>query len=107
MISEDDFGNDKFKISLWDKDIIGGDDLIGECEISLSQHDLINKAVKRKEKTQMKTSLYTKVNGKLIPKENKKQKQKREKEEKERLKRDKKLQQQKKEEEKKEKAKIT
>jgi len=38
MVSEEDFGNDKFKISLWDKDLIGADDLIGECEIDLNYH---------------------------------------------------------------------
>lgn len=47
MVSENDFGNDKFKVSLWDKDLVGADDLIGESEIDLNYHNMINKAVKR------------------------------------------------------------
>lgn len=69
MVTEEDYGNDKFRVALYDKDLIGSDDLIGEAEIDLNYHNMINKAVKRNEKTSMKTSLYVEnAFGKLVPK---------------------------------------
>ena len=38
---EDDYGADRYKVALWDKDIIGNDDLIGECNIDLNTHKLL------------------------------------------------------------------
>lgn len=35
----------KIKIALWDKDIIGSDDLIGECVIDLNGHKMIDKSI--------------------------------------------------------------
>lgn len=43
----DDFGTDKFKLQLWDKDLVGSDELIGETTFSLNTHKMIDKAVKR------------------------------------------------------------
>ena len=40
---EDDYGADRYKVAVWDKDIIGNDDLIGECSISLNSHKLVDK----------------------------------------------------------------
>lgn len=69
MISEEDYGNDKFRVALYDKDLIGSDDLIGEAEIDLNYHNMINKAIKRYEKTEMKTSLFVEDTfGNLVPK---------------------------------------
>lgn len=52
---EDDYGNkmDSFKIQVWDKDIIGSNELIGEAEIDLNIHKMIDKAVKRNKAVQM------------------------------------------------------
>ncbi|KRX05452.1 C2 domain [Pseudocohnilembus persalinus] len=67
MVSEDDYGNDKFQVSIWDKDILGADELIGEQTINLNYHQLINKAVVRDKKTQMRTALYTEEDGVIAP----------------------------------------
>lgn len=41
--------SDIFTIQIWDKDVVGFDNLIGETRINLNQmHKLIQKAVKRK-----------------------------------------------------------
>jgi hypothetical protein len=41
--------SDVFTVQIWDKDVIGFDNLIGECRINLnSMHKIIQKAVKRK-----------------------------------------------------------
>ena len=38
-------------MSLWDKDIVTADELIGEQEIDLTSHKMIEKACKRKYKS--------------------------------------------------------
>jgi hypothetical protein len=41
--------SDIFFVQIWDKDVIGYDNLIGEAKINLNKvHKLIQKAVKRK-----------------------------------------------------------
>lgn len=43
--TEDDYGSDRFKISLWDKDIITSDEMIGETDIDLNIHNMISKFI--------------------------------------------------------------
>lgn len=45
-----DYGMDRFVIQLWDRDLIGSNDLIGECEIDLNTHNMLKKAYSRKNK---------------------------------------------------------
>lgn len=45
----EDMYSDVFTVQIWDKDVIGFDNLIGEARINLnSMHRIIEKAVKRK-----------------------------------------------------------
>ena len=37
------YGADRFKCQLWDRDLIGADDLIGEVEINLNCHKTLKK----------------------------------------------------------------
>jgi Ca2+-dependent lipid-binding protein len=41
------------KIQLWDKDVIGSNELIGETSLDLNTHRMIDKAVKRKKTVRM------------------------------------------------------
>jgi hypothetical protein len=50
----DEYGTDQFKIQIWDKDIASTDDLIGEVNIDLNTHLMIDKCVKRLKTVQMK-----------------------------------------------------
>jgi hypothetical protein len=43
-----EFGNDILQIQMWDKDLLDSNDLIGEAQISLNIHKLIDKACKRR-----------------------------------------------------------
>lgn len=36
-----DYGMDRFKVQLWDKDLIGGDELIGETDVDLNIHKML------------------------------------------------------------------
>lgn len=42
-LREDDYGGDRFKIQIWDKDIVSSDELIGENDISLNMHNMVQK----------------------------------------------------------------
>jgi hypothetical protein len=39
----DEYGNDRFKMQLWDKDLIDSNDLIGETDVDLNTHRMIEK----------------------------------------------------------------
>lgn len=45
------YGEDKFIIQLWDRDLIGRNELIGEAEIDLNIHNMLKKAYARKNKS--------------------------------------------------------
>ena len=50
--------SDIFTVQIWDKDIIGYDDLIGEARINLNRiHKMIQKAVKRKKPVKGKAKI--------------------------------------------------
>lgn len=44
------YGADQFAISLWDRDLIARNDLIGENQIDLNIHKMLKKAHTRKNK---------------------------------------------------------
>ena len=48
------YGEDKFMIQLWDRDIIARNDLIGEFEIDLDMHKMLKKANIRKKAVEMR-----------------------------------------------------
>ena len=54
----EDMYSDIFTVQIWDKDIIGYDDLIGEARINLNRiHKMIQKAVKRKKPVKGKAKI--------------------------------------------------
>eukprot|EP00825_Cyclidium_porcatum_P019448 TRINITY_DN2206_c0_g1_i4.p2 TRINITY_DN2206_c0_g1~~TRINITY_DN2206_c0_g1_i4.p2 ORF type:complete len:243 (-),score=34.44 TRINITY_DN2206_c0_g1_i4:210-938(-) len=57
----EEYGSDKFKVQLWDKDVVGQDDFIGECTIDLNTHNMINKCIKRKKPVLMKQRIIGKT----------------------------------------------
>lgn len=54
---ERNYGEDKFKLQIWDRDLIMANDLIGESEIDLNMHKMLKKAYKRKEPVEMRMKI--------------------------------------------------
>jgi hypothetical protein len=48
------YGEDRLTIQLWDRDLIGSNELIGEAEIDLHQHRMLSKAYVRNKNVEMK-----------------------------------------------------
>lgn len=48
------YGEDRVTVQLWDRDLIGSNELIGETEISLHQHRMLSKAYVRNKNVEMK-----------------------------------------------------
>ena len=48
------YGEDRFMMQLYDRDLIGGDDLIGETEIDLNMHKMLKKVHYRKKPVDMR-----------------------------------------------------
>jgi hypothetical protein len=48
------YGEDRFGLKLWDRDLIGANDLIGETDINLNDHKMLKKVVARQKPVQMK-----------------------------------------------------
>lgn len=48
------YGEDRITIQLWDRDLIGFNELIGEAEISLHEHKMLSKAYVRNKNVEMK-----------------------------------------------------
>lgn len=48
------YGEDKFMIQLWDRDLIARNDLIGEFEVDLNSHKMLKKAHIRKKAVEMR-----------------------------------------------------
>lgn len=51
------YGEDRFTIQLWDRDLIGSNELIGEAEIDLHQHKMLSKAYVRNKNVEMKKKI--------------------------------------------------
>ena len=51
---ERNYGEDRFKLQIWDRDLIMPNDLIGETEINLNMHKMLKKAYKRREPVEMR-----------------------------------------------------
>lgn len=54
---ERNYGEDRFKLQVWDRDLIMANDLIGETEIDLNMHKMLKKAYKRKEPVEMRMKI--------------------------------------------------
>jgi hypothetical protein len=54
---ERNYGEDRFKLQIWDRDLIMANDLIGETEIDLNLHKMLKKAYKRKEPVEMRMKI--------------------------------------------------
>ena len=54
---ERNYGEDKFKLQIWDRDLIMANDLIGEFEVDLNKHKMLKKAYKRKEPVEMRMKI--------------------------------------------------
>lgn len=54
---ERNYGEDRFKLQVWDRDLIMANDLIGESEIDLNLHKMLKKAYKRKEPVEMRMKI--------------------------------------------------
>ena len=54
---ERNYGEDKFKLQIWDRDLIMPNDLIGEHEINLNMHNMLKKAYKRREPVEMRMKI--------------------------------------------------
>lgn len=51
------YGEDKFTFQLWDRDLIGSNELIGETEIDLHKHKMLSKAFVRRKPVQMRMKI--------------------------------------------------
>lgn len=51
------YGDDKFNFQLWDRDLIGSNELIGEAEVDLHQHRMLSKAFVRRKPVQMRKKI--------------------------------------------------
>jgi hypothetical protein len=54
---ERNYGEDKFKLQIWDRDLIMPNDLIGETEINLNMHKMLKKAYKRRQPVEMRMKI--------------------------------------------------
>lgn len=54
---ERNYGEDRFKLQIWDRDLIMPNDLIGETEINLNMHKMLKKAYKRREPVEMRMKI--------------------------------------------------
>jgi hypothetical protein len=52
-LKKEDYGGDRFVVQIWDRDISAPNDLIGECDISLNIHRMLDKAYKRQKAVKM------------------------------------------------------
>ena len=53
-MSDDDYGKDILNLSLWDRDIIKSNEMIGETSLTLNTHKMLKKAFFRNDKVTMK-----------------------------------------------------
>lgn len=51
------YGEDRFEIQLWNRDLIGTDTMIGYADLSLQEHRMLSKASKRKKPVQMRKKI--------------------------------------------------
>jgi len=52
--AQKDYGMDVFKLQLFDRDILHANEIIGEAEVKLNLHKMLDKAYKRRKSVQMK-----------------------------------------------------
>eukprot|EP01016_Furgasonia_blochmanni_P049256 TRINITY_DN7455_c0_g1_i2.p1 TRINITY_DN7455_c0_g1~~TRINITY_DN7455_c0_g1_i2.p1 ORF type:complete len:1220 (-),score=269.58 TRINITY_DN7455_c0_g1_i2:385-4044(-) len=57
---EEDYGAERFLVQIWDRDLTASNDLIGEVEIPLDTHNMLTKALKRKQPVKMKKKIKEK-----------------------------------------------